>query len=319
MSGEQARAEIESRIAVEMTAMAAEAMPEARAFARELVRRHGAENVAAVLFYGSCLRNRDPGGLLDFYLLVDDYRGIFGSALLRLGNRLLPPNVLFTRASLEGSELQAKVAVISLDDFARAVGPGARDTTIWARFSQPVAACHVRDEAHARRLAGLLADAIVTATRQLAPLLPERVTARGFWSGLYALTFGAELRAERANRPDLIVEQYPARYEALAVPAIRAAGFEVAGEGEGLKIGIPAAQRRAAARRWRRERLKGKLRNLARLVKAVFTFEGAVDYALWKVERHAGVRVEVSDWQRRHPILAAPKVLWRLYRIGALR
>lgn len=319
MTSEQARAEIEGRIAAEIAAMAETAIPEAGLFARELVRRHGQTNVAAVLFYGSCLRNRDASGLLDYYLLVDDYRGIFDSALLRLGNRWLPPNVLFTRASLEGRDLQAKVAVISVADFARAVGPEALDTTIWARFSQPVAACHVRDRDHARHLASLLTEAIVTSARRLAPLLPERVTPREFWSGLYALTFGAELRAERSNRPDLIVEQYPDRYEALAGPAIQAAGFAVETEGGALRILVPGAIRRAATRQWARERLKGKARNLLRLIKAVFTFEGAVDYAIWKIERHAGVRIEVSDWQRRHPILSAPAVLWRLYRIGALR
>ena len=68
--------------------------------------------------------------------------------------------------------------------------------------------------------------------------------------------------------------------------------------------------------RWRR---RGKTLNLLRLIKAVFTFEGAVDYALWKVERHAGVRPEISAWERRHPILAAPVLLWRFHRAGAFR
>jgi hypothetical protein len=55
------------------------------------------------------------------------------------------------------------------------------------------------------------------------------------------------------------------------------------------------------------------------LIKGVFTFDGAVDYALWKVERHAGVRPPVSAWERRHPILASPQLLWRFYRAGAFR
>ena len=52
--------------------------------------------------------------------------------------------------------------------------------------------------------------------------------------------------------------------------------------------------RDAERRRWRRRRLAGKLLNLLRLVKGAFTFEGALDYVLWKVERHSGVRVAVS-------------------------
>ena len=46
--------------------------------------------------------------------------------------------------------------------------------------------------------------------------------------------------------------------------------------------------------------------NYARLVKAAFTFDGGVDYVLWKVRRHSGVVVPGTDWQRRHTLLAAP-------------
>ena len=63
----------------------------------------------------------------------------------------------------------------------------------------------------------------------------------------------------------------------------------------------------------------GKLFNIARLIKAAFTFEGGLDYILWKIARHSGVTIAVTDWQRRHPLLAAPGLAWRLYRRGAFR
>ena len=58
----------------------------------------------------------------------------------------------------------------------------------------------------------------------------------------------------------------------------------------------------------------GKLLNIARLVRAAGTFEGAARYAAWKVERHTGVTVELTPWRERHPVLAAPGVLWRVWR-----
>ncbi|HVR67505.1 MAG TPA: hypothetical protein VMT98_12735, partial [Verrucomicrobiae bacterium] len=67
-------------------------------------------------------------------------------------------------------------------------------------------------------------------------------------------------------------------------------------------------------RRW-----YGKLISVARLTKAVFTFDGGLDYILWKIERHSGVSATATDWQRRHPLLAAPGLAWRLYRRGAFR
>jgi hypothetical protein len=66
-------------------------------------------------------------------------------------------------------------------------------------------------------------------------------------------------------------------------------------------------------------RAYGKAVCLLRLMKAAFTFEGGADYILWKIERHSGVRVEASPFQRRHPLLGGWGLLWRLYRQGAFR
>ncbi len=61
-----------------------------------------------------------------------------------------------------------------------------------------------------------------------------------------------------------------------------------------------------------RRRRFGKPLNLARLLRATATFDGAARYAAWKVERHTGVAVEVTPWREKHPVLAAPGVLWRV-------
>ena len=58
----------------------------------------------------------------------------------------------------------------------------------------------------------------------------------------------------------------------------------------------------------------GKELNIARLVKAAFTFEGAARYGLWKIERHTGVHIALTPWRERHPVLAGPGVLWRVLR-----
>ena len=57
----------------------------------------------------------------------------------------------------------------------------------------------------------------------------------------------------------------------------------------------------------------------ARIV-GVLVFSGlATAYILWKIERHSGVRVEVTPRQRRHPFIFALPLFWRLYRQGAFR
>jgi hypothetical protein len=70
---------------------------------------------------------------------------------------------------------------------------------------------------------------------------------------------------------------------------------------------------------WMLRRIAGKLWSAIRLVKAAFTFTGGADYLAWKIERHSGHRIELSDWQRRHPIIAGLALLPRLLKRGAVR
>ena len=68
-----------------------------------------------------------------------------------------------------------------------------------------------------------------------------------------------------------------------------------------------------------RRRIEGKLLTVARLTKAAFTFSGGIDYLAWKINRHAGTQIVITDWQRRHPLLAAVTLVPRLLRQGAVR
>ena len=54
-------------------------------------------------------------------------------------------------------------------------------------------------------------------------------------------------------------------------------------------------------------------------MKTAGTFDDWVPYILWKVERHSGEPVEVTDRQRRHPLIFGWPVLFRLLRRRVLR
>ena len=73
-------------------------------------------------------------------------------------------------------------------------------------------------------------------------------------------------------------------------------------------------RRQEILRWWRARRRLGKALNLLRLLKASTTFDGAARYAAWKIERHTGVPVTLTPWRERHPVLAAPGVLYDLWR-----
>lgn len=291
--------------------------PAVAQLAERLARR--ATNSAAVLYYGSTLRDDTLEGVLDFYILLDSVRAWPGSAAARLGNRLLPPNVGYFEGTQGGHTLRAKYAVMSLAQFRRGIAFGSLDTTLWARFCQPCACVWERTPADRAAALDLVAHATGTAARWAAALGPARGVAGDYWRALFSHTYDAELRVEKARRGTDIVARDPDRYARLLPAAWRADGVGFEAAGDRLAPRLTPRERSALARRWRRRARLGKLLNLARLAKALFTFERAAEYAAWKIERHSGVRIELSDWQRRHPLLAAPGLYRRLRRLGVLR
>lgn len=280
----------------------------------------GGEPPLAVLFYGSNLRSGDLDGVIDFYLLVDSLSGWYrGHRLTALANGVLPPNVAYLEWPHGGRVLRTKFALLSLAQFERGVSGEGVDTTLWARFAQPAALAWTRDAASREAAGRAVAGAVATAARWAARLGPEQAPAAAFWDALFARTYAAELRVETAQRAGSIVRHAEARFAALLPLAWQAAGLSYEVRGGELRPRLSAAQRRRAERDWAWRARLGKPLNLLRLVKAAWTFEGGADYLAWKVERHSGVRVELSDWQRRHPVLSAPRILWQLRRRGAIR
>lgn len=85
------------------------------------------------------------------------------------------------------------------------------------------------------------------------------------------------------------------------------------------RVSIPARVRFMSRLAWRLRFVQGKLLSVLRLIKATATFEGGVDYILWKIERHSGVTVDIEPRLRRRPLLAMWILSWRLYRRGGFR
>ena len=159
---------------------------------------------------------------------------------------------------------------------------------------------------------------MATAALWAARLGPEEATPVAYWRNLFERTYAAELRTERGNRPERLLAAEPDWYERALPLALVRLGLRAAPTRSGqLRPGL--AHRRRWRRAWALRRACGKALNALRLAKAAFTFEGGADYLAWKIERHSGVALELADWQRRHPLLAAPVLLWRLRRRGAVR
>jgi len=269
--------------------------PRVTAMAEAIAARHGPAS-RAVLFYGSCLREKQLDGLmLDFYLIVSDYRSAYDKPWQAKANALIPPNVF----PFQHEGLAAKYAVLSDRDFYRLNGPETRNVSVWARFAQPSRL--VWSSGEAARTAAILAVSRAAPTLLAAAGRIEGEPVLDWWRRAFSLTYSAELRAERKGRAGSVIDADLERYERFS-PAVVAA----------IDPAIPGGG-------WLRRQIEGKALSVLRLAKASATYAGGAEYIAWKINRHAGTKIELKPWQKRHPLLAALSLLPRLLRSGAIR
>ena len=270
----------------------------------------------AVLFYGSCLRSADlDGQMLDFYLIVSSYEAAYGKSWMAAANRLLPPNVF----PFEHKGLAAKYAVLSEADFLR-LNRDAVSVSVWARFAQPSRLVWKADSAAEAACVRAVAEAAPTLLAAARPMLAQdRLDdPLELWRQAFALTYSAELRAERKERAASVVDADPERYRRFTGPAVDAAGIGLM-DRELILASVSPRRRRQAERLWAKRRRAGKALSVLRLMKASGTFAGGIDYLAWKINRHAGTDIRIAPWQRRWPLLGAVTLLPRLLKRGAIR
>ena len=269
--------------------------PRVAAMAEAIAAKHGSAS-RAVLFYGSCLRQKQLDGLmLDFYLIVSDYRAAYKKGWMARANALIPPNVF----PFQHHGLAAKYAVLSEADFHRLTGSETRNVSVWARFAQPSRLVWSANQQSRGRAIDAVARAAPTLLAAAGRVDGEQPL--DWWRRAFALTYSAELRAERKGRSASVVDADLDRYKRFSGPAIAA---------------IPAGARGG---QWGRRRIEGKALSIVRLAKASLTYAGGAEYIAWKINRHAGTSIELKPWQKRYPLLAAISLLPKLLRSGAIR
>jgi len=299
------------------------ASPAVQVLIDEILARHG-QAAQGILFYGSCLRSGDDlDGLVDLYLLVDSYRNAYSGRVPALLNALLPPNVFYLERPFEGQTVRTKYAVLSLSDFQKGTSRRWFHSYLWGRFAQPTAILYHRNEAVAGLMVEGLAQSVLTFTGRALPRAPAEFGARELWGRGLALSYGAELRTERPEKGGLLFDADPPYYAEVTRLAMDTGSFPVSAlagtDPPRYRARISAGARRVSRLAWGLRSWQGKLLSVLRLVKGLATFEGGIDYILWKIKRHSGVTVEVEPRLRRHPLLGVVVLAWRVYRLGGFR
>jgi hypothetical protein len=281
-------------------ALSREVDPAVTAFAARLADEAQA---LAVLFYGSNLRTGSREGVLDFYVLTggEPEKGLW-------------PTVSYREWAHEGDTLRAKIATMTMGKFVEATRGDTIDTTIWARFVQPSALAWCRDGEAGEAVSTAIEAAAMTAARLAVAVGPASGEEAEYWRALFRATYKAELRVEKPGREDSILSLNARHFDGLLAEALEAGGIPFSQDGKMLRPQLPASERKRVLRWWSKRRRRGKLLNVARLVRATRTFDGAARYAAWKVERHTGETIEVTPFREKHPLLAAPAVALQLWR-----
>jgi hypothetical protein len=260
------------------------------------------DGVLAVLAYGSCLRGVGlEDSLIDYCVLTSGHAAVSPNPLSRLACRLVPPNVYYAEAEIDGRTYRAKYAILPLGQFARKVSRHTANPYFWARFVQPCAIALAADDQTRTRVLTTLATACRTAYSRFRSLTGVTDDPLEPWLRGFVLTYGTELRPEPSGRAAQIVSANEGYYLAI--------GNALDGDPSAVTLPPPGPA----------ARIVGKLLSACRLIKAAFTFQGGADYLAWKISRHSGQPIELTAWQRNHPLLAAITLLPRLLKSGAIR
>lgn len=274
------------------------------------IRDRHPDRVLGFVYYGSSLRDLDDAEkMLDFYVLVDSYRATHGWGWRALTNRLIPPAVYYLEQERDGVLSTCKYSIITLREFERRCAH-AFLSQLWGRFSQPCALLGTSDPSITDRIATARAAAVRKLASETAPLFDAPATSPEFWGRAFYESYRTELRPESDDgRAREIVARYQDRYDSVSATLFDRHGTD--------QFAVQTYPGHGSAWRWFLRRLIGRPVAALRVINSAATFDGGLDYVLRKVERHSGVKLEVTEAQRRHPVLWSPVLGWKLWRRGA--
>ena len=285
------------------------------------LRAAGGDAVRAILLYGSHVQASEPDrfSAFDLIVLVDGYRrfydGMAAAGLLRRSpavmaawsHVLLPTSVSFDPRRPDGAV--AKCQLVSTAHFRETLGPRSKDHFLKGRTVQRLALVWARDEAAARFVFDTLRRVQEQSVKWVRPYLPAHFVTEQYAETMLRVSYAAEIRPETGDRVREVYEAQRDTLGAIARQAMEAAvarGEAAERDGGWVWTLPPGGRDRLAATAYF---ARSKTRATARWIKHIATFEDWPLYIMRKLERRAGLRVDVTERERRWPfILLWPKL-----------
>ena len=287
----------------------------------ELLRAAAGETLDGVIFFGSRRTNAARANAFsayDLFLVVPSYRAFYRALvraglssknpfLLALVSTWLPP----TQISLRIGEVLIKGAVLTRAILRRETSGRRRDHFTIGRLFQPARVLLARTP----ELRELLLDALVSAHfetwRWSRPWLPPAFDADAYGQRVLEVSMGWEIRPEPPGRAaalwaaqrDLQRPVFDALLEGLeATGELRRLADDAQPEAGPLwaPVRAPSLRQTLALRVYFSASIA---RATLRWAKHVVSFEGWLDYIVRKASRHSGQSIELSERERRWPLL----------------
>jgi len=231
--------------------------------------------------------------------------------------------VFYAEFAHEGRMVRCKYAILSLADLEKGTSPHWFHSYLWGRFSQPVAVAWCRDAAARDVVESSLARSVITFLNRVLPSLPPQGNVQSLWSDGLQLSYGAELRVESSARSRELFEANKTYYQQVTHLSAALLNYPLNISATPATMDylaqIPSSRRLISRVGWKIRTIQGKFLSLARLIKALFTFDGGLDYIAWKLERHSGVHIDIPDRVRRYPLIFIWGLFLDLYRRGVFR
>ena len=283
-------------------------------FLEDILEKYG-DSVEAVLLYGSWLRGeRDT--LPDFYVILKDYRQL-PTLWQRTANKILEPNVYQLILVESDSKCSAKYATVSMRSLEEKITNGFHPY-LWARFSQPSKILYTKSKVVLDTLNALMHHSAIRMMEEVLGMLPPAFTSRCMWKTALTLTYASELRAENPSKINSLIDHYESYFESRVLENSNALGLIEVTKHE-WTFHCSNQFRFKSRLRWKVRKTLGVLLSVARLLKATSTFNQPLQYLLWKIERHTGIKENATELQLKHPLIFSWPLLWKLYRKGGFK
>jgi len=285
------------------------------------------EHILAIIFYGSRLSQEtlSASSVHDFYIITDNLVGFHHSCKHALINLILPPNVYHGAFPFKNNEksslLQCKYCVISRDQFLHETSARSSDFHHLGRFSKRFGVLYSRDQDATDLLFQGSLNAMLTLLPFSCSLLPSRFSLEDLVLKQLEISYLGE---ERLVEPDKIFRLFEAakdfylNFYPNLITLYRESHPEliIDEDDQGFVRGpITSSLHQKTDRLLKRSRR----RSILRWPKYIFTVDNWVEYLLDKVERHQGIRIELTPLQKRYPLIFAWPIFFKFKKRGLVK